>query len=218
MVTDRHLMFVRHGETVGNQEQIAHGQSESPLNDRGIEQARTTAAMLMSWPRQYHRVYTSPFSRAYDTAKHISDELQLPIQVHEGLMEGFLGDWECVTYEQLGKFEFARHSIKDDDFNGHNGESPNQLAARMRQTITEIGATHSQENVIIVSHGAAIAHAIASLLGTKPVFGYQYLMHNCAVTELSVSPEVQLQCLNSHDHLPEDLKTGPPTPDQRRRK
>ena len=32
-------MFVRHGETEGNQEQIAHGQSESPLNDRGIEQA-----------------------------------------------------------------------------------------------------------------------------------------------------------------------------------
>ncbi len=210
-------MFVRHGETVGNQEQIAHGQSESPLNDRGIEQALSTAAMLTRCHRQYHRVYTSPFSRAYDTGKHISDALQIPIHVHEGLMEGFLGDWEGVTYERLSEFGFARHSIKDDDFRGHNGESPNQLAARMIQTITEIRSENLQENLIIVSHGAAIAHAISSLLGTKPVFGYQYLMHNCAVTELSFAPVAHLEFLNSYDHLPEDLKADPPTPRRRRK-
>ena len=66
---------------MGNQEQIAHGQSESPLNDRGIEQALSAAAMLTRWHGQYHRVYTSPFSRAYDTGKHISDALQIPIHV-----------------------------------------------------------------------------------------------------------------------------------------
>ena len=64
MTESTHLMFIRHGETVGNNEQIAHGQSESPLNDRGIEQAKSTAEMLSGWHRTYHRIYASPLSRA----------------------------------------------------------------------------------------------------------------------------------------------------------
>jgi probable phosphoglycerate mutase len=179
------------------------------LNERGVEQARSTAEMLTGWHRRYHRVYASPLSRAYHTGKHISDALQLPIHVHAGLKEGSLGDWEGVTYEQLGEFGFARRSIKDDDFRGHNGESPNQLAARMVQSVNEIRSSHSNENIIIVSHGAAISHLMSTLLGTQPVFGYQYLMHNSAVTEVSFSPEVRMECFNSYDHLPEHLITGP---------
>lgn len=208
-------MFIRHGETVGNREQIAHGQSESPLSDRGIEQARSTATMLNGWHNSYHRVYASPLSRARDTGRHISDELQLPFHIHEGLKEGSLGDWEGVTYEQLGEFEFARRAIRDDDFDGHNGESPNQLAERVMAAIDEIRSDHSGENIIIVSHGAAISHAMSSLLGTKPVFGYQYMMHNSAVTEISFSPTPVLQQLNFHDHLPEHLKIDPASPDQK---
>jgi broad specificity phosphatase PhoE len=213
MTDSTHLMFVRHGETVGNSEQIAHGRSESPLNDRGIQQAKSTAEMLNGWHRTYHRVYASPLSRAHDTGKHISEALQLPIHLHEGLQEGFLGDWEGVTYEQLGTFEFARRSIKDDDFRGHNGESPNQLARRVVAAVREIRSNHPGENIIVVSHGAAISHAMSILLGTRPVFGYQYLMHNSAVTEISFSPDPELspelQQLNFHEHLPEHLKIDP---------
>ena len=144
MTESTHLMFIRHGETVGNSEQIAHGQSESPLNARGIQQAKSTAEMLNGWHRTYHRIYASPLSRAHDTGKHISEALQLPIHIHEGLKEGFLGDWEGVTYEELGTFQFARRSIKDDDFSGHNGESPNQLARRVVHAIHEI---RSNQNV-----------------------------------------------------------------------
>ena len=211
----RYLMFVRHGETVGNQEQIAHGRSESPLNSRGREQAQKTAEMLTNWRNEYHRVYTSPLSRAFDTGKFISDALGLPIHVFEDLKEGFLGDWEGVTYRQLDEFQFARRSMKDDDFRGHNGESPNQLSRRMIGAITEIRDRHEDENIIIVSHGAAISHALSKLLGTTPIFGYQYLMHNSAVTELIFSPDAAVEHLNLFDHLPEHLKVDPTRADQK---
>ena len=113
-------MFVRHGETVGNSEQIAHGQTESPLNDRGIQQAEHTAAMLKTWDRTYQRVYASPLSRAHQTGGKISQSLALPLHTHDGLMEGFLGDWEGITYKKLAEVGFARRSIEDDDFEGHN--------------------------------------------------------------------------------------------------
>ena len=208
----QHLLFVRHGETVGNLEHIAHGQTESPLNDRGVRQAEITARMLQDWERDYHRVITSPLSRAHHTGRTIAEALDLTIDVHHGLKEGSLGDWEGVTYRELDDFGFAKHSIRDDDFNGHNGESPNQLGARMEASVHEIRRKHPDENVILVSHGAAIAHLIARLLQTRPAFGHQYIMVNAAVTELAFAEDgarPELTLLNFHDHLPDDLKIDP---------
>jgi broad specificity phosphatase PhoE len=207
----QHLLLVRHGETVGNLEQIAHGQSESPLNDRGIKQARMTAKLLRDWEREYHRVYTSPLSRAHHTGHHIAEALEVPIDQHHDLKEGFLGVLEGVTYKELDEFGYAKHSIKDDDFQGHEGESPNQVGRRMHDAVVEIRSRHPEENIIIVSHGGAIAQLVAKLLGTRPAFGPQYLMHNSAVTEIKFEPDnpPEVTTLNYHDHLPEELKVAP---------
>lgn len=202
-------MFVRHGETVGNIERIAHGQSESPLNHRGRQQAEFTAQLLSAWKRSYHRIYASPMSRAQDTAIAISNATGLPLHTSENLKEGFLGDWEGVTYEELAEFEFAKKSIMDDDFDGHNGESPNQLGTRMSSAVLDIRGMHPEENIIIVSHGAAISHGMAKLLGTAPAFGPKYLMHNSAVTELQMHPDPEILTLNYHEHIPEELKVDP---------
>lgn len=212
MTQSQHVMLVRHGETVGNRERIAHGQSESPLNERGVRQAEITARMLCGWERDYHRVFTSPLVRAHHTGRHIAKSLELPIEIHDDLTEGFLGDWEGVTYAELDGFGYARHSIRDDHFSGHNGESPSQLGARMARTVGEIRERHPGENLILVSHGAAIAHLLARLLDTQPAFGPQYLMRNSAVSELAFSEDSgvpELSTLNFHDHLPEDLKLDP---------
>ncbi len=208
-MTGQHLMFVRHGETVGNIERIAHGQSESPLNHRGIQQAEFTAKLLIDWERSYHRIYASPMSRAQDTARAISSATGLPIHTHENLKEGYLGDWEGITYQQLAEFEFAKKSILDDDFDGHNGESPNQLAKRMSSAVYDIRNRHPEENIIIVSHGAAISHGMSVLLDTKPAFGHKYLMHNSAVTELIMHPDPEILTLNYHEHIPNELKVDP---------
>ncbi|MBT3833851.1 MAG: histidine phosphatase family protein, partial [Gammaproteobacteria bacterium] len=150
MSTEQHLLLVRHGETQGNREQIAHGQTESPLNEHGIKQAQSTAEMLLGWERGYDKIYCSPLSRAHDTAQAISDALGLPLSVHSGLMENNLGDLEGVTYKELHEFGYAKYSIMDDDFTGHNGESPRAVADRIEQSLLEIRALHPYENLIIV--------------------------------------------------------------------
>lgn len=206
------FLFVRHGETIGNLEQIAHGQTESPLNDRGVRQAEMTATMLRDWGTRYHRVYASPMSRAHHTGEQVAEALGIPLDTHDHLVEGFLGDWEGITYAELGANKFAQRSIADDDFRGHNGESPNQLADRMHAAFDEIRERHPDENIIFVSHGAAIAHLMARLMGTQPAFGYQYLMHNAAVSEVAFTGDgelPELSVLNFHEHLPEDLKISP---------
>ncbi len=216
MAKERYLLLVRHGETVGNLEQIAHGQTESPLNDRGIQQATMTAEMLKTWQRPYDRIYASPLSRAHHTGKIFAEHLQLPLHKDEDLNEGSLGDWEEVTYEELNELGFAQKSIRNDDFDGHGGETPNQLGQRLVNAVEAIRKKHPVHNIIVVSHGAAISHLLARVLDTKPAFGHQYLMHNAAVTEISFmhgcKPEVTT--FNYHDHLPAELIADPMRRDQ----
>ena len=156
MLDAQHLLLVRHGETVGNLEQIAHGQTESPLNPRGIRQVEETASMLSNWERRYAMVYASPLSRAQHTAQIIADALGLPLHTHDDLKEGSLGEWEEVTYDELEQLGFARKSIRDDDFVGHGGESPNQLGQRVMTAVEQITQAHPGENIIIVSHGEGL--------------------------------------------------------------
>ena len=211
MATEQHLILVRHGETVGNLEQIAHGQTESPLNERGILQAERTAEMLKSWSRSYDLIYASPLSRAQHTAQILAEKLQLPLHTNDGLKEGSLGDWEKVTYEELNQLGFAQKSIGDDNFNGHGGETPNQLSNRIFDAIKSLRNRHPAENIIVVSHGAAISHLLARLLSKKPAFGPQYLMHNAAVSEVTFKPETkpELTTFNYYDHLPAELVADP---------
>ena len=216
MTTQQRILFIRHGETVGNLEQIAHGQTESPLNQRGIAQAHATGEEISAWDCRFGKIYTSPLSRARDTGSIIKEKLGIPIEVVEGLIEGFLGILENATYQELGEFGFGTKSLKDDDFNEHRGESPNQLGDRIFRTVGRIRDTHPGENLIIVSHGAAIAHYLAKALQTRPAFGHQYLMHNAGITELSFDeidrPELVL--LNQYKHLSVELQSDPMRRDQ----
>ena len=212
-----YFTFVRHGETFGNREEIAHGQWESPLTDLGLAQAQRAGRALAGWQRRFHRVYASPLSRALETGRIVAEALELPLHEHAGLMEGSLGDWEGITYEQLGEVRFAEQSIRDDDFRGHNGESPRQLAERMTRTLLHIRQEHPNENIVIVSHGAAIAHGLARMLNTRPLFGHQYIMTNAGIAEVEMldhhdptkpsDGSAALKVLNYKDHLT-DLPGG----------
>ena len=201
---------------MGNLEQIAHGQTESPLNDRGIAQAHATAQFVAQSDHRFNKIYTSPLSRAKETGAIINKKLDIAFEVEEGLIEGFLGILENATYQELGEFGFGTKSIRNDNFKEHEGESPNELGARIFSTVNNLRSRHPGENFIIVSHGAAIAHYLARALGTRPAFGHQYLMHNAGVSELLFSknrpPELIL--LNEHKHLAKELQSDPLRRDQ----
>ena len=69
--TPRWILLVRHGQTSWNADQRFMGRSDIPLDDTGHEQAR---ALANAMPRdRIHRVFTSPLSRAMQTAGYLGD-------------------------------------------------------------------------------------------------------------------------------------------------
>jgi probable phosphoglycerate mutase len=71
--------FIRHGETVWNQEGRIQGCTEIALNDKGIEQAHKAAHMLKGI--SIGTIITSPLQRAVTTAEIIAKSLGKPVTV-----------------------------------------------------------------------------------------------------------------------------------------
>lgn len=81
--------FIRHGETSWNNERRVMGQKDIPLNRKGIEQVSHAAELLKN--AHFKLILSSPLVRALKTAEIISDRVQKPIVVIDGLKECSLG-------------------------------------------------------------------------------------------------------------------------------
>jgi len=83
------LILARHGETAWNREGRNQGRSTTGLNAEGLRQARNLAQSLRKIP--IRAVYSSPLSRAMQTAQAVGQTLSLPVTPPDGLMEMDLG-------------------------------------------------------------------------------------------------------------------------------
>ena len=66
------LYFTRHGETVWNVENKICGMTDSPLTERGRQQARKLGEAVKASGVHIDEILYSPLSRAADTAKAIA--------------------------------------------------------------------------------------------------------------------------------------------------
>ena len=91
--------LVRHGESTWNSERRFQGTLDAPLSARGRAQASALAAGLAD--TRFDALYTSPLSRARDTAAACAERLGLEAVPLDELREICLGDWEGLTLEAV---------------------------------------------------------------------------------------------------------------------
>src|SRR2546428_8223790 len=78
LMSNVHLILVRHGETVWNQENRWQGQADVPLSETGRAQARRLAQRLRAEGRPVRAIYASDLSRAFHTAEILGEVLGMP--------------------------------------------------------------------------------------------------------------------------------------------
>ena len=196
------LILVRHAQSEANVELIAEGGGgNSPLTDEGRQQAERLSMYLQETHAQISHIYSSPQIRAHDTAKAVALRFTLEIQLDHDLREGMLGTWEGSPPSRDLDWEGLN---TDPHYNEHGGESPFQLGRRCGEQIKEIAAQHPAQTVLVVSHGAALSHGLAHVLGTEPVSGKQYKHHNTGITLLDWRDHPpELLSVNQRPHLEE---------------
>ncbi len=154
----KNLYFIRHGETDWNREKRFQGKTDIALNQLGREQASTLSPRLALL--NVGTVFSSPLSRAFETAQIATKDLGLPIVRDERLMETNVGEAEGLTFEELEK-RFGENGIdrwrsyeeRDLDFAYPNGESKRQMMYRAKSVALEIAQNSNTENTAIFSHG-----------------------------------------------------------------
>jgi probable phosphoglycerate mutase len=164
------LLLARHGETDWNRELRIQGSSDIALNELGHEQARALASELAEVALD--AVYSSDLARARETAEAVAAAHRLEVRLDARLRERSFGSWEGLTREDLAAFpEGSRH----------DGESDDEVRARMLEAIEEISRTHPGEQVLVVSHGGALNTLWHHALGERVE-----RWENCAVYKLAV--------------------------------
>jgi broad specificity phosphatase PhoE len=195
------LLLVRHGQIAANVSRVWHGSTDSELTERGLEEARRTADHLAS-ARNVRALYSSPLLRTRQTAEAIAARLGLVPRLEPGLAEYGIGELEGVSYaDLLNVHGFFARIRSDRDFAPPGGESPRQVLERAIGALHRIARTHRGEEVVIVSHGAALGLALGELLHGDPDRWMELHLSNCAVSELVLEPAPRLLAWNRTDHL-----------------
>ncbi|MAI16759.1 MAG: hypothetical protein CMP94_05210 [Gammaproteobacteria bacterium] len=195
------LLLLRHGQIKANRQGRWHGSTDSPLTLKGRIQASLTARALA----QSHNItaaYTSPLQRCIHTGGLATARLPITPSVIDGLAEMSVGDWEGEKYSRLqSEHQLIDHCTGDIQWRPPNGESLADVAQRMSDSIAQITQAHKQGTVLVVSHGAATAIAIATLLHDDPSRWGDYHFRNCSLTELTLQEEATLGRFNDCSHL-----------------
>lgn len=149
------LYLTRHGQTQWNAQSKMQGQCDSPLTPEGYRQAGRLADRLRGEPIE--RIYTSPLSRARDTAGILARGRDLPVLADDRLRECALGVFEGHSFAEMEKlypeamYNFRHHPERFEPVG--EGENFHQVRERAAQFLADVAA--SDCNCVL-----AVAHAL----------------------------------------------------------
>ncbi len=182
-----HLFLVRHGATIWHAENRYAGVSDVALDPRGYAQAERLAA----WTSEagLAAIFSSPLSRARETAAPAARAAGLELQIDERLREIDFGKIEGKTMteaEQLFSEEMRRFKVDPATYPMPGGEDPYKAAHRAVSALRDISASHPNGRVLVVAHNTLIRLTLCSLFSI-PLAHYRTIfpgVRNGALTEI----------------------------------
>lgn len=161
------LIFLRHGQSLGNLKRRLLGHTNLDLSELGYIQAEQAAVALKDEHIDY--IYSSNLIRAYNTAKAHEKYHNLKVIPDPGFREIFLGDWENIDANELIGNNDSAYLIdfrqRFGYFKAPNGESSSELADRIYAHTLTVAARHPGKTLLIGCHAAAIRMLFARILG-----------------------------------------------------
>ena len=181
-MSERRIIFWRHGRTEWNAQRRFQGQSDIPLDDQGIAQAARAAELLVHLAP--HRIVSSDLARARATAEALAQVADLPVTVDARLRETHAGEWEGLQRaELLERFgpELALWA-SDAYVRPGGGETRVEVAERMVEAINEyLPELPSGASLVVTTHGGSARSAIGALLDLPPQnWACLGVLSNCA--------------------------------------
>ena len=198
------ISFVRHGETALNRDGRLQGRVDAELSPRGLEQVARLATRLSTW--EIASVYSSPLTRARQTATAIAAVAGCEVEIDERLIELDYGEWDGLPLSEIrpkrGASQFA-----DPNFAPPGGESLVAVQARVeafcRDRLERGDADKADGRVIAVSHVSPIKAAVTWALGVDTRATLRMRLSLASITNVGSAPNGggYLASFNDDAHL-----------------
>ena len=164
------LVVWRHGRTAWNLGERFQGQTDIPLDDLGITQARAAAARLAALAPA--AIVSSDLQRAAQTADELARLTGLDVTYDPDLREIDAGSWAGFTRTEFGERHpeiQARIDAGEDIRRGGDGETVAEVAERAEKAFHRaIDLVADGETVVAASHGLATRVGVSRLVGLPP--------------------------------------------------
>ncbi len=162
------VFLIRHGNTELNKKKAFRGHIDVPLDGEGLEQAEKTAKFLRDI--DFDIIYSSPLSRAMQTADIIKDSQKKEVKVitEPGFLDISFGEWEGKTYDEAqAQYPdvFKVWAKEPHKAKVPGGETLSEVKKRARETLNDIVSDRNGSTIGIVSHRMINKLLINSILG-----------------------------------------------------
>lgn len=182
------VYLVRHGESEANIKGLFSGVTNTPLSTKGIEQA--VGAGLKLSDNKFDAIYSSPLSRAYETAESIAKFNEIEINIADGLVEMNFGIFEGLTYSQIQETypEMTEQwQLNPVSFKFPEGESLLDLFNRTMECYQGIISNFKGEKLLIVAHSGVIRSILANEISETFEHYWKYRVDNCKISVIEYS-------------------------------
>jgi broad specificity phosphatase PhoE len=198
------IVLIRHGQTEWNAVDRIRGQVDVALDEVGLAQAEATARRVArDWSPG--ALFSSPLSRAVQTAAPLAGLLGLMVERVEAFTDMSFGEWQGLTGEEvMARWpEMARQWLASPhtvSFPG--GESLSMVRARVASALATLAGQHQGQTIAIVGHTVVNRVMLCYALGIDDSNYWRLGQHTCAVNVLDWKDGVfYIELLNDTSHL-----------------
>ena len=197
------IYLVRHGQTAWNKEEVFRGRTDIPLNETGLREAELAGGYLQHL--EPHAIYTSPLSRAFQTAQEIARFHGLEIRPLEGLIDMSFGSWEGHSLKEVEEKDAGRyrqwreepHLVKFPD-----GETLDEVRVRAMAALEWVIGQYPEKTVILVSHRVINKVILCGILGLDNSHFWQITQDTTAINLIQYrNGKYILSLMNETCHL-----------------
>lgn len=197
------IYLVRHGQTAWNREEIFRGRTNVPLDETGLKQAELAGKYLKEV--EIEAIYSSPLSRALETAEKIAQFHNLKVQPLEGIIDMSFGNWEGQAHQEIKKNDsetYRRWREEPHLVRLPGGESLDDVRVRSTAALEKVIPKHSGKSLVLVSHRVVCKVLICAILGLDNSHFWQIVQDPTAINLIQYRNEKYiLSLMNETCHL-----------------
>jgi broad specificity phosphatase PhoE len=197
------IYLVRHGQTAWNKEEIFRGRTDVPLDETGLRQAELVGEYFRE--TEIHAIYSSPLSRAWQTAEGIARIHHLEVQALPGIIDMSFGNWEGHAHQEIQKMDPETYRLWKEEPHRvtlPGGEGLEQVRIRAMAALEGVIDKHPGETVVLISHRVITKVLLCAILGLDHSHFWQIQQDTTAINRIDYTKGLYiLSLMNETCHL-----------------